>query len=119
MLGRLAESDAGIHDDVLGRHAGFDRVLRGARQRIDHFVDHVARVIGRRAIVHHDERHARARRHMGDGWNRAPHAVDHIGAELDRALGDRRLERVDRDRDVQRSPQRRDRRQHASRFFFV
>ena len=102
---RLAEADPGIEADPVLADAGLDREREPLLEERGHLAGHV--VVARiglhrpRLALHVHEAEVR----VGGGGHvdelgvrpERSHVVDHLGPELERAAGDRRLRGVDRD----------------------
>ena len=104
---RLGEVRAGVEDELLVGDAGGARGLAALAQERDDVADDVAAVVGealllrRRARVHDDERRPGARAQLREPDVGQPaRVVDHRRARVEHGRRDRRLPRVDRDRDA-------------------
>ena len=101
VLGRLAEADARVDDELLPADACGEGAFDGALQVGDDLGDHVpvARLF---PVVHQHERHAALGGEAGEAIRRThtPDVVDHIGAGVERRLDDGGARRVDAQRHV-------------------
>jgi len=117
VLGRLAEAEARVDDQVSARDAGFLRPIEGGSQ-VGQELGHEVGVLGHRAVVHDDERDLPLPGEAGHGVV-ARHAPDIVEEHRPRGQGGRRdfdLGGIDADRDPrQRGVDRGDHRDGAGR----